>query len=89
MAITDRIQRLRASGSSPEAQAVNDAIDRVIAILEEDDDAYLVALRSARGYLLNAKFDLQGGTKRSTALATVDGGLRVVDEALARAESHD
>lgn len=41
------------------------------------------ALSAARGYLLNAKIDLESGARKATAIRTIDGGLTVVGEALA------
>lgn len=40
------------------------------------------ALASAKGYLLNAKIDLQTGAPKRTAIMTIDGGLKMVDAAL-------
>jgi len=42
------------------------------------------ALESARGYLMNAKIDLETGAKKATAIGTIDGGIRTVEAALAR-----
>jgi len=41
------------------------------------------ALGAAKGYMLNAKIDLQTGTPKRTTLATLEGGSKMVDEALA------
>jgi len=43
------------------------------------------ALRAALGHLLNAKIDLETGTRKITALRTIDGGIKLVREALAKA----
>lgn len=40
------------------------------------------ALSAAFGYLLNAKIDLQTGAPKSTAIQTIEGGLRLVRDAL-------
>ena len=41
------------------------------------------ALSAAKGYLLNARFDLEVGVPKKTAIRTIEGGIRAVDEALA------
>jgi hypothetical protein len=46
----------------------------------------LAALNAASGYLLNAKIDLETGCPKATAIATIEGGLKVVRAAIARAE---
>lgn len=46
----------------------------------------LAALRAAQGYMRNAKIDLETGAPKKTALATIDGGLRLVDAAITKAE---
>lgn len=45
----------------------------------------LAALRAASGYLLNAKIDLETGAPKRTALGTIDGGIKVVAAAIAKA----
>lgn len=40
------------------------------------------ALKACEGYLLNAKIDLETGTKKATTIATLEGGLRRVRAAL-------
>lgn len=47
-------------------------------------DEMLVALQAAAGYLLNAKIDLETGATKKTAIATIEGGLRVVRAAIDR-----
>lgn len=47
----------------------------------------LTALKAAKGYLLNAKIDLETGAPKRTALMTIEGGLRMIDAALAKARS--
>ena len=44
----------------------------------------LAALKAAKGYLLNAKIDLETGAPKRTAINTIDGGLKMVDAALAK-----
>lgn len=46
------------------------------------DNALYEALAKAKGYMLNARIDIETGTKRSTAIATLDGGLKMIDAAL-------
>lgn len=46
----------------------------------------LKALRAAAGYLRNAHIDLSTGAPKKTAMATIDGGLRLVETAIAKAE---
>lgn len=45
----------------------------------------LSALESASGYLLNAKIDLETGAPKRTAICTIEGGLKVVRAAIAKA----
>lgn len=47
----------------------------------------IAALNAAAGYLLNAKIDLETGAPKKTALATIEGGLKLVRAAIAKAES--
>jgi len=48
----------------------------------------LAALSAAKGYLLNAKIDLETGAPKRTAIATISGGIRMIDAALAKANPH-
>jgi len=41
------------------------------------------ALRGAKGYLVNAKIDLATGVKKSVASNTIEGGIKLIDAALA------
>lgn len=45
------------------------------------------ALRASEGYLLNARIDLETGTKKATTIATIGGGLKVVRAALQKEPS--
>lgn len=45
-------------------------------------------LSSAKGYMLNAKIDLETGTKKKTTIDTLTGGLRLIDAALAKGGDH-
>lgn len=40
------------------------------------------ALPACKGYLLNALIDLETGAPKTTAAATLRGGIRMVDDAL-------
>lgn len=42
-------------------------------------------LSAAAGYLMNAKIDLETGAPKRTAVRTIEGGLKLVNEALAPA----
>jgi hypothetical protein len=46
----------------------------------------LAALKAASGYLLNAKIDLETGCPKATAIRTIEGGLKLVREAIDAAE---
>lgn len=39
-------------------------------------------LRAAKGYMLNALFDLQSTTPKATAIRTVNGGIARIDETI-------
>jgi hypothetical protein len=49
---------------------------------EAENAALREALSAANGYLLNAKIDLETGARKSTAITTIEGGLRRVRAAL-------
>lgn len=51
-------------------------------VAERKGIAVLAALKSASGYLLNAKIDLETGAPKRTAIQTIEGGLKVVREAI-------
>ena len=40
------------------------------------------ALKAAKGYLLNARIDLETGCPKKTAIQTIDGGIKMIDEVL-------
>lgn len=46
----------------------------------------IAALHAARGYMLNAQIDLTTGAPKKTALATIDGGIKMIDAALKDAQ---
>lgn len=62
----------------PASAAPQEEITRLRAELEQAREA----LKSAQGYLRNAKIDLETGCPKRTAIQTLDGGLRLVDAAL-------
>ena len=43
------------------------------------------ALSAAKGYLLNAKIDLETGCTKATAIQTIEGGLKRIEPALVKA----
>jgi hypothetical protein len=61
--------------------ACAEAADRIEALAAENA-ALREALGAASGYLLNAKIDLETGARKSTAITTIEGGLRRVRAAL-------
>lgn len=72
----------------PDAHEVATTSETYAPLIARAINAYepmLKALRSAEGYLLNAKIDLQTGTKKATTLNTIEGGLKMVREAIAAA----
>jgi hypothetical protein len=58
-------------------------LEHVLIRQDERVRALKTALSSAEGYLLNAAIDLETGAPKRTALATINGGLRLVREAQA------
>ena len=48
-------------------------------------DELVAALKAAKGYMLNAKIDLETGAPKRTALNTLNGGLDMVDAAIRKA----
>lgn len=46
----------------------------------------LVELDAALGYMLNAAIDLETGTKKATTLATLNGGIKRLRAAIAKAK---
>lgn len=45
------------------------------------------SLQAAVGYMTNAVIDLQTGTKKQTTINTLNGGIKMAAEAIARAEA--
>lgn len=62
-------------------QATWEANARLIAAAPD----LLAALEAACGYLLNAKIDLETGAPKRTAINTIEGGLTVTRDAIAKA----
>jgi hypothetical protein len=63
-------------------------LDREVTRACEKTDQLRTALSAASGYLLNAKIDLQTGAPKSTAVQTIEGGLKLVREALGDSVAH-
>lgn len=47
----------------------------------------LAALKAAAGYLMNARIDLETGAPKRTAITTINGGLKLVEDAIREAET--
>ena len=45
----------------------------------------LAALQAAAGYMRNASIDLSTGCTKATAIRTIEGGIKLVEEAIAKA----
>lgn len=80
----DEIERLR--------EALNGAavVTNTAGWLIKDKGTEIARLRktleSAAGYLMNAKIDLDTGAPKRTAVRTIEGGLKMVNEAIASAQ---
>jgi hypothetical protein len=59
--------------------------DAEIRKLCQQRDELLTALKATKGYLMNAKIDLETNAPKKTAINTIDGGLQLVDAAIAKA----
>ena len=46
----------------------------------------LAEMKAAAGYLRNAAIDLKTGATKATAIRTIEGGLKRLEAAIARAE---
>ncbi len=55
--------------------------------VQEMNDDLLTALKAAAGYMRNAKIDLETGCPKRTAVRTIEGGLKLVEAAIAKAEA--
>lgn len=49
-------------------------------------DELLAALKTTKGYLMNALIDIKTGAPKKTAIDTIEGGLQLADAALALLE---
>lgn len=49
-------------------------------------DRLRAELSAARGYLMNAKIDLETGAPKKTVIATIEGGLKRIDTILGKTE---
>lgn len=49
-------------------------------------DELLAALQAAAGYMRNASIDLSTGCTKATAIRTIEGGIKLVEAAIAKAE---
>jgi hypothetical protein len=58
--------------------------DEDIARLIAEAPMLLAELRAAKGYMLNARFDLETGTK-AAGIVTINGGIKRIDAAIAKA----
>lgn len=45
-------------------------------------DDLIAALKACKGYMLNAVIDLETSTPKATTKNTLNGGIRMIDEAL-------
>lgn len=73
-----------ATGSTGEPgnwNGANPVRERITALTEERD-RLREALSASKGYLMNALIDLETGTGKQTTIATLKGGIRLVDTAL-------
>lgn len=50
--------------------------------LKAENERLREGLSCAKGYMLNAKFDLETGVKKADAVCTLDGGIRKIEKAL-------
>ena len=87
--ITSRIDRWIAHFGEPmgpgRANPDNDTI-YLLTDTKAEIERLRSALGSARGYMLNAKIDLETHTPKRTAIQTLDSGLRMIDEVLKKGE---
>jgi hypothetical protein len=54
-------------------------------VTDTDRADLIAALKASVGYLLNAKIDLETGATKATAIKTIEGGIKMAREALAKA----
>lgn len=82
-------------GNNDDLANVYSADDSTVSITREQANAnaqliaaspdLLEALNAASGFLLNAKIDLETGASKQTAINTIEGGLKIVRAAIAKA----
>lgn len=70
--------------ASPPPVSETEANARLIAAAPD----LLAALKAACGYFRNVLIDLDTGTPKATTRQTVDGGLKMIEAALAKARAH-
>lgn len=86
---SDIVKRLRIQADNIETMAdayLVQSLKEAAALIESQAariEALEKALRSACGYMRNAQIDLDTGAPKKTALATITGGLKMVETALA------
>jgi len=56
-------------------------------LLAYRDSGVLEQVRKLKAYLLNARIDVATGTRRATTITTIDGGIKVADDLLAKLEA--
>lgn len=61
------------------------AREKRLAELVVEKDSLLATLEAACGYMLNAKIDLETSCPKATAIRTIEGGLKMVRAAIAKA----
>ena len=78
------VERLRDRGvcSIAKNRCRNDWVCEEAATTIED---LLAELSAAKGYMLNARFDLEIGTK-AAGIVTINGGIKRIDAAIAKAK---
>lgn len=76
------INMLRGTIARPSIEQVRHLYPEEFAALEAERDKLREALKAAKGYALNAVIDLQTGTKKATALDTLNGGIKRIDATL-------
>lgn len=70
-------------------KATRDGLKQQCERLQAERDALLAAVKTAAGYMRNASIDLSTGAKKQTAINTIEGGLALIDVAIAAAEGRD
>ena len=82
---SDDVRRFDQQFAGPDrSERENDRLHKELARLRAANAALAAALRAAKGYLMNARIDLETGATKRTAINTINGGVKVIDEALAK-----